>query len=60
MWQRLAKGETIYNYLARLRHKNGSIQHVPVASSVWFDDTSHFVHTRCFTVLAPASGGKER
>jgi PAS domain S-box-containing protein len=57
--QRLAKGETIYNYPARLRHKNGSFQDVLIFTSVLFDDTGKFVHTRCFTVLAPASGGKE-
>ena len=57
MFQRLAKGETIYNYPARLRHKDGSVQHVLIASSVWFDDAGNFVHTRCFTVLAPASSG---
>ena len=55
MFKRLFKGETLYNYRARLRHKNGSIQHVLIASSVWFDDAGHFVHTRCFTVLAPAN-----
>jgi hypothetical protein len=60
MFQRLSKGETIYNYPARLRHKNGSCQNVLIASSVLFDDTGHFVHTRCFTMLAPAAGGKER
>ena len=55
---RLVKGESIYNYPARLRHKNGSIQHVLIFSSGLFDEAGHFVHTRCFTVLAPASGGK--
>ena len=55
--QRLAKGETIYNYPARLRHKNGSVQNVLISSSVLFDDAGNFVHTRCFTVLAPASSG---
>jgi hypothetical protein len=55
MFQRLAKGETIYNYPARLRHKNGSLQHVLISSSVLFDDAGNFVHTRCFTVLAPAN-----
>ena len=54
----LAKGETIYNYPARLRHKNGSVQNVLISSSVLFDDAGNFVHTRCFTVLAPASSGK--
>ena len=53
--QRLAKGETIYNYPARLRHKNGSLQHVLISSSALFDDAGNFVHTRCFTVLAPAN-----
>ena len=55
--ERLAKGETLYNYPARLRHKNGSLQNVLISSSVLFDDTGNFVHTRCFTVLAPASSG---
>ncbi len=55
--ERLSKGETIYNYPARLRHKNGSVQNVLIFSSVLFDDAGHFVHTRCFTVLAPASSG---
>ena len=55
--QRLAKGETIYNYPARLRRKNGSLQNVLIFTSVLFDDAGHFVHTRCFTVLAPASSG---
>ena len=58
MFQRLSKGETIYNYPARLCHKNGSFQNVLISSSVLFDDAGNFVHTRCFTVLAPASGGK--
>jgi hypothetical protein len=40
-----------------LRHKNGSVQNVLIASSVLFDDAGNFVHTRCFTVLAPASSG---
>jgi len=57
MFQRLSKGETIYNYPARVRHKNGSLQNVLISSSVLFDDTGNFVHTRCFTVLAPASSG---
>ena len=55
MLRRLAQGETLYNYRARLRHKNGSVQHVLIASSVLFDDEGHFLHTRCFTVWAPAT-----
>ena len=43
MFQRLSKGETLYNSPARLRHKNGSLQHVLIASSVLFDDAGHFV-----------------
>jgi PAS domain S-box-containing protein len=53
--QRLSEGETLYNYRARLRHKNGSFQNVLIASSVLFDGEGNFVHTRCFTVLAPAN-----
>jgi hypothetical protein len=49
------KGETLHNYRARLPHKNGTFQNVLIASSVLFDDEGHFVHTRCFTVLAPAT-----
>ena len=54
MLRRLAQGETLYNYRARLRHKNGSVQYVLIASSVLFDDEGHFLHTRCFTVWASA------
>src|SRR5262249_19937100 len=36
MFQRLSQGETIYNYPARLRHKNGSLQNVLICSSVLF------------------------
>jgi len=55
IFPRLSKGETLYNYRARLCHKNGSLQHVLITSSVLFDAAGHFVHTRCFTVLAPAN-----
>ncbi|HEY6190617.1 MAG TPA: PAS domain S-box protein [Pyrinomonadaceae bacterium] len=45
---RLANKETLYNYEARLRCKDGSIRHVLINSNVlWEDD--RFVHTRCFT-----------
>jgi PAS domain S-box-containing protein len=53
--QRLSAGETLYNYRARLRRKDGAPQPVLIASSVLFDDAGNFVHTRCFTVLAPAA-----
>ena len=55
MLKRLSKGRTLYNYRARLRHKNGSFQNVLIASSVLFDDEGNFVHTHCFTVLAAAN-----
>jgi PAS domain S-box-containing protein len=55
LFKRLFKGETLYNYRARLRHKNGSFQNVLIASSVLFDNDGNFVHTRCFTVLAPSN-----
>jgi hypothetical protein len=57
MWRPLAQGDPLYNYRARLRHKNGSVKHVLIASSVLFDDEGHFLHTRCFTVWAPATVG---
>ena len=45
---RLTRGETLRNYEARLRRKDGSIRHVLINSNVlWRDD--QFLHTRCFT-----------
>lgn len=44
----LAAGETIHDYEARLRHKNGSICHVVITSSVRWNQ-ERFLHTRCFT-----------
>lgn len=45
---RLARGETLLNYDARLRHKDGSTRFVQISSNVlWRDD--RFLHTRCFT-----------
>jgi hypothetical protein len=55
MLRRLAQGETLYNYRARPRYKNGSVQHVLIPSSVLFDDEEPFLHTRCCTVWAPAT-----
>jgi PAS domain S-box-containing protein len=46
--QRLAAGEKLYNYPARMRCKDGSLKHVLIDSSVLWED-SKFVHTRCFT-----------
>jgi PAS domain S-box-containing protein len=45
---RLAAGEEIRDYEARLKAKDGSIRHVVIDSNVYFD-SGKFVHTRCFT-----------
>jgi PAS domain S-box-containing protein len=48
MLERLSRGETLNNWEARLRTKNGSIKRVLIDSNVlWRGD--HFVHSRCFT-----------
>src|ERR1041385_8236989 len=44
----LSRGETLRDYPARLRHRDGSIRHVLINSSVLFED-GKFIHTRCFT-----------
>src|SRR5262245_21269138 len=45
---RLARGEVMHNYEARLNCKDGSIKDVWVTSSVQWHD-GRFVQTRCFT-----------
>lgn len=45
----LARGETIKNFPARLRKKDGSVRHVLIDSSALFDDAGRFAHSRCFT-----------
>jgi PAS domain S-box-containing protein len=45
---RLTCGETLREYEARLRCKDGSIRHVLINSNGLFED-GKFVHTRCFT-----------
>ena len=46
--RRLSAGETLSDYHARLRAKDGSIKHVLINSNVrWVN--GEFVHTRCFT-----------
>jgi PAS domain S-box-containing protein len=45
---RLGRHETIRDYEARLRCKDGSLKHVLIDSSV-FRRNGRFVHTRCFT-----------
>ncbi len=46
--QRLARNETLRNYEARLRHKDGSIKHVLISSNVLRRD-GEFIHTRCLS-----------
>jgi PAS domain S-box-containing protein len=45
---RLRRGESLENFPARLRCKDGSIRHVLINSSVCFED-GKFAYTRCFT-----------
>ena len=45
---RLTRGETLVQYPARLRHKDGSVRYVEINSKVlWEGDT--FLRTQCFT-----------
>jgi PAS domain S-box-containing protein len=46
--QRLSRCETLSNYQARLRARDGSIKWVEINSNVYRQD-GRFVHTRCFT-----------
>ena len=46
--RRLTANETLHNYEARLRAKDGSIKHVLITSNVRWED-GRFIHTRCFT-----------
>lgn len=46
--RRLANGETLTDYEAQMRSKDGSIRHVLIDSSVMFEH-GRFIHTRCFT-----------
>jgi PAS domain S-box-containing protein len=45
---RLINNETLYDYSARLKCKDGSIKHVLINSNVLRKD-GKFIHTRCFT-----------
>jgi PAS domain S-box-containing protein len=45
---RLINNETLYDYSARLKCKDGSIKHVLINSNV-FRKEGKFIHTRCFT-----------
>jgi PAS domain S-box-containing protein len=46
--RRLTNKETLHDYEARLRCKDGSVRHVLINSNVMWED-DRFVHTRCFT-----------
>jgi PAS domain S-box-containing protein len=46
--KRLSRGETLDNYEARLRCKDGSFKHVLISSNALFEE-GRFVHSRCFT-----------
>lgn len=46
--QRLQRNETLHNYEARLRAKDGSTRDVLISSNVLRRD-GKFIHTRCFT-----------
>jgi two-component system, OmpR family, sensor histidine kinase VicK len=48
MLAKLSKGETLINYLARLRCKNGVVKHVLINSNVALKE-GKFSHTRCYT-----------
>ena len=45
---RLTRRETLYNYEARLRCKDGSLREVLINSNVLWEGDK-FIHTRCFT-----------
>lgn len=44
----LLRGETLRNRFARLKHKDGSLRHVLIDSSVFWKN-GRFSHTQCFT-----------
>lgn len=46
--RRLGNGETLQNYEATLRAKDGSLRHVLIDSTVFWEN-GEFSHTRCFT-----------
>jgi PAS domain S-box-containing protein len=48
--RRLAAGERLHNYEARLQCKDGTTRKVLITSSVRFNEAGDFLHTRCFTV----------
>jgi PAS domain S-box-containing protein len=47
--RRLGRGETLRDYEARMRAKDGSTRHVLMTSNVRRDEAGDFLHTRCLT-----------
>jgi len=47
MWATLLRGESLHDYPADLRSKDGSIKHVLIHSNALWED-GRFVYTRCF------------
>jgi PAS domain S-box-containing protein len=56
--RRLSANETLHNYEARLRCKDGSIKHVLIDSNVFWED-GQFINTRCFTRDVSAAKRRE-
>jgi PAS domain S-box-containing protein len=56
--ERLIAGQVLHDYPATLRCKNGSLKHVLIDSSGYFED-GKFIHTRCFTRDVSAQRGAE-
>jgi PAS domain S-box-containing protein/excisionase family DNA binding protein len=48
MLQMLREGQTLENFPARLRCKDGEIKHVLINSNAYFEN-GEFIYTRCFT-----------
>ncbi len=48
MMERLNRGETLHDFDVRLRRKDGSIRHVLLNSSAFYED-GKLIHFRCFT-----------
>jgi PAS domain S-box-containing protein len=48
IFSRLHRGETLQNYEAQLRCKDGSIKDVLISKNVLWEE-GRFIHTRCFT-----------
>jgi PAS domain S-box-containing protein len=46
--ERLRRGETLYDYPARLRCKDGTVKDVLIHSNALWED-GRFIHARCFT-----------